>query len=230
MLRGLIVFDTLRTYGPRAFRLDEHLGRLERSAATCGIPMPSRDLLNADIAAVSGPDHWVRVTLTAGGNRIVEGRPIDQGRVGRPLRCATVPVLPSPYLPGSVKHGSRLGWVLAARQLAVGEVIFVDPNGHLLESNRSNLLAVVDGGIVVPPDDGRALSGVTRGAMLEAAGDLPLEVRDLRVDERLDELYLVSTLKELAPVSELDGRPIGGGPVGKTLHGRFRDLVRRSLG
>ena len=225
VLRGLIVFDTLRTYGSRPFRLAEHLGRLERSAAACGIPMPSRRVLEADIARVTGEDHWIRVTLTAGGNRIVEARPVDPAKPGRAVRCATVRTLPSPFLPGSVKHGSRLSWVLAARELGVDEVIFVDLEGHVLEANRSNVVAVVGGALVFPPDDGRALSGVTRGALIEAGAGLELVERPLHIDEPIQELYLASTLKELAPVAELDGRPIGGGPVGKSLQRRFRRLV-----
>lgn len=225
MLRGGIVFDTFRTYGARPFRRAAHLARLERSAEACDVPMPSLEVLLSEVERVVGPDHWVRITLTAGGNRAVEARPIDVARVGRPVRCATVEVHPNPALPGFVKHGSRLAWSQAAKRYDVDEVVFVDPEGFLLEANRSSLFAVVGGALVTPPADDRILMGVTRQALIDAAGPGGVEVRPLHRSEPLQELYLASTLKELAPVAALDGQAVGGGPVGKSLQVAFRSLV-----
>ena len=139
---------------------------------------------------------------------------------------------PLPWLPGSVKHGSRAGWVLAARAAGVDEVVFVNPEGNILEANRSNVFAVVGGVLSTPPNDGAKLEGVTRGALIEAArrAGLPFEESHLALEEGFDELYLSSTLKELAPVEEIDGRKVGGGPVGSALLEAFRELVVRECG
>ena len=226
-LHGLNCFDTLRTYGSIPFRLAEHVARLEASAASMGIPCPTRSILE-DLDRVTGVDRWLRVTLTAGGNRVVQSHPIDPSRIGRPLDCARLPVLPNEHLAGSVKHGSRAAWVLSAQKLGVDEVLF-EHDGQLLEANRSSIVAVVGGELVTPPTDGRLLDGVTRGALLDAAAEagLPMRVAPLPSTASFDELYVASTLKELAPVRTLDGIEIGGGGVGKALHVAFRGLVAR---
>jgi len=225
-LRGLVCFDTLRTYGRHPFRLEQHLRRLERSAEAMGIPCDLGEVA-ADMSRLLDDDVWIRVTLTAGGNRVIQSARVDMDRVGRPLRCARWPVLPSAFLPGSVKHGNRAAWILAARGLGVDEVLF-EHDGQLLEANRSSLVAVLDGVARTPPTDGRMLEGVTRGALLDAArlAGLPLIEAPIPSDGPFDELWVASTLKELAPVAELDGVAVGGGGVGESLHRAFRDLVQ----
>ncbi len=227
--RGLNAFDTLRTYGKTPFRLAAHLRRLIASAAAMEIPCPARTQIRAEIEAVVSTDVWIRYTLTAGGNRVLEVCSIKPAYIGRNMTVATVSMQPTAWLPGSVKHGSRAGWVLAARKHGVDEVIFVDQNGHLLEANRSNLFAVVGGTLWTPPTEHGALEGVTRQAMLDAASEanLPIQIAPLPRDTAFDELYLSSTLKELSPVVTLDGSPVGGGPIGAKLHRAFRALVAR---
>jgi branched-subunit amino acid aminotransferase/4-amino-4-deoxychorismate lyase len=229
--RGLNVFDTLRSYGGVPFRLEPHLDRLELSAAALEIPSPGRDVLREEILALSDGDRCIRVALTAGGNRVLAWTPIDAAKIGAAVCVASVVSHPNPYLPGHVKHGSRAGWVLAARRLEVDEVVFVDPDGWILEANRSNVFAVVDGVVCTPPLRGN-LQGVTRGAIIEAAAEagLTLSQAALPLDAVFEELYLSSTLKELAPVVRLDDRAIGGGPVGQRLHAAFRALVARECG
>ena len=228
-LRGLVCFDTLRTYGRIPFRLDAHLARLAASAEAMRIGC-DLDAVRAEVDRVLDVDVWIRVTLTRGGNRVVRAAPVDQARIGRPVDCARLKVLPNEHLPGSVKHGSRAGANLACERMGVDEVLF-EAEGELLEANRSSIVAVIDGVARTPPTDGRLLEGVTRGALLDAArvAGLELRVEPVPSRARFDELYLASTLKELAPVRRLDGVEIGGGSVGKTLHRAFRDLVQSTL-
>lgn len=230
--RGTNVFETLRTYGEAPFRQERHLERLVASAQVMGLQAPDLALLRQEIAQVVAPDVWIKILLTAGGHRIVHSEPIDQARLGAPLRLASVVMPPSPWLPGSVKHCSRAAWGLAARGLGVDEVLLTRADGEVLEANRSNVLAVRAGELLSPPADGDKLDGVTRGALLEAAHEAGLPVREvsLYAQDSFDELYVCSTLKELAPVLSLDGRSIGGGPVGQRLHRAFRALVFREAG
>jgi len=233
LLRGWTAFDTLRCYRGVPFRLDAHLERLAASAARMDLPMPELDRLRSEIDRVAGPDHWIRITLTAGGNRVVDGRPIDPTYVGCERRVVRLGFEPPEALPGTVKHGSRGAWILEARRRGVDEVLFVDREGCVLESNRSGVVAVEGGEIRVPPLDGRQLASVTREVLLEAAAELGLAVRVAPLPAVLDvdELYLASTLKELAPVVEVDGRPgPGRGPVGARLHEGFRAIVARECG
>ena len=184
------------------------------------------------LAGTPGVDLKLNVLLTPG-QRIVSRTPLDATRVGAPVRCATVPAQPAASLPGFVKHTSRAPWILAVRAAAerlaepVDEVIFVDSDGTWLEANRSNVLAVRSGGVYTPPVDGRILEGVTRAFALEAAAALGVAVHEGPLAPAgWDELYLCSTLKDLAPVERLDARLApGAGPVGAAIQremGRVR--------
>ena len=227
---GMAVFETLRTYGGRPFRLEVHLDRLDASAQWCGIRW-DRAAVEAEVRAL--PVHGeakINLYLTAGGRRVVRAEPLDLTRVGAPVRVATRPWAPPPWLPGRVKHTSRLAWVLAAREAGVDEVLWVDARGCWTEANRSNVFVVREGVVWTAPDDGTILQGVTRDTMIEAARGAGIEVIEAPVTSGpCDELYLCSTLKELAPVVELDGRPgPGGGPVGAAVRAAFHTRFGRT--
>ena len=225
--RGWNAFETFRTYGESPFRLEPHLDRLIASCEQMALGVPDRAQLTAELWEHMSPDAVHRLTLTGGGHRVLHIFPVDESRIGAPVTSATFPFRPIGSLPGTVKHGSRAAWMMAAHQLGVTEVLFVD-EGFILEANRSNVFAVIEDQVWTPPLDGRQLAGITRSAMLEAAAHIGLPVREapLSVDAPFDEMYLSSTLKELAPVVQLDGRDgPGGGPIGEILLQAFRDLV-----
>jgi len=233
LTRGLNIFETLRTYGVVPFGLEAHLDRLYASAASMDIEPPPRAVVRQTFLDVCRPNVWIRYTLTAGGNRILQTAPVDLTRIGAPLRVATLPWITPPELSGAVKHGSRAAWVLAARRRGVDEVLLVAPGGDIHEANRTNVVPVIDGVLRTPPLDGRQLSGVTRSALLAAAEEhgLVLEERPINVADTLQELYLTSTLKEMAPVVAVDGVPgPGGGPLGEALHAAFRARVADTVG
>ncbi|MSQ03149.1 MAG: hypothetical protein EXR71_14880 [Myxococcales bacterium] len=232
LLSGLAVFEALRTYARRPFRLGAHLARLRASAAWFGIPVPVDGVFAHEIEeliAASPGELVIVVILTDGGRRVVRTTPVDPSRAGCPVRLATIPFDAPPWLPGWVKHTNRAAWLLAARQRGVDEVLLVGADGNWTEANRSNLVAVRDGVVHTPPADGRILDGVTRRVLLEcAAADGIRVVETPLAPGSWDELYVCSTLKELAPVVELDGRAAaGGGPVGGRLHALFCHATNR---
>lgn len=229
--RGWNAFETFRTYGSVPFRLTEHLDRLDASCGQMELP-PQRAEVEAEIRSFLFDDAVYRVTLTGGGRRVLHIFGVDASRIGAPVTSAMFPFSPAGSLPGTVKHGSRAAWMLAARQLGVTEVLFVD-DGRILEANRSNVFAVIGGELWTPPLDGRQLAGITRQAMIEAADQAGLSLREepLVSDAPFEELYLSSTLKELAPVVLLNGQPgPGAGPVGAALLRAFRVLVAKETG
>jgi branched-subunit amino acid aminotransferase/4-amino-4-deoxychorismate lyase len=190
-------------------------------------------LLREELLQHIGEDEVARLTLTAGGRRVLELGPVDAARIRRPVRCA--PCLWPTDLPvrGHAKHGARAFWAVAARRAGVEEVILHDREGRILEASRSNVIAAFDGALITPPVDGDALDGVTRRAILEAAQEagLPLKVAPLRVDQPVEELYLCSTLKELAPVVGMAScAQEGFGPLGERLYAALRALIRRETG
>ena len=229
ILLGLTVFETLRTYGTIPFRLDAHLARLHASASALEIPLPPRTQIKNEILAVCTSNVYLRYTLTGGGHRILQRKPIDEAGVGRDVCVARMPWENPVSLPGAVKHGCRAAWILSARQKNVDEVLLVDADDNILEANRSNVFGVIDGILCTPPLDGRQLVGVTRKALLDAGRmeGLTIQERPMNSHAKFDELYLASTLKELSPVVAIDGVPgPGAGPLGHRLHQAFRELVQ----
>ena len=233
LLLGWTAFDTLRTYGEVPFRLDAHLDRLLESADRMAIPLPPRAQVEREIRAAISPDVWIRYTLTGGGRRVIVVGPVDPASLSAPIEGASLEWDPPEFLPGVVKHGSRAAWEVTARRRGVEQVLLISSQGHILESSRANVMAVVDGVICTPPLDGRQLTGVTRTALLEASANagLPLEERPLLASEPFDELYLTATVREVAPVVRWDDAPgPGGGPVGDRLRDAFRHLVEAETG
>jgi branched-chain amino acid aminotransferase len=237
LLLGLTVFETVRTYGGVPFRLQQHVDRLVESGRQMGIALPTNGEITSEIQSyighAQGEDVRVRYTVTDGGQRIVDCHTVDSSGVGAPIRLGRLDWDPPEWLPGVVKHGSRASWIVAARQQEVDEVLLVDRHGFMLEANRSNVFAVVDGVVWTPPLDDRFLAGVTRGALLDAAhgASLPIEERSLPFEGDYDEFYVSSSLKELAPVVWCCGREgPGAGPVGRRLHDAFRALVASEVG
>lgn len=227
---GYAVFETMRTYGGQPYGLDEHLERLRRSAEHCRITMPEISVLHAEIgeviAAIPG-EARINVTLTGGGRRVVKARALDLTWVGRQMKVVSKHWTADPWLPGWVKHTSRLAtWMACDR---ADEALWIAPEGVWTECTQSNLFVVRGGALWTPPDDGRILRGVTRGGMILAARSIGIDVRELPVTVGpCDEMWLASTLKELAPVVELDGEPAAGaGPVGEALRAAFRLAVTR---
>lgn len=223
---GLCAFETLRTYGRRPFRLARHLARLAASAEALRVPWPGAeplaDEIERAIEGVPGQECNVRVTLTAGGARVVRAETLVTAQGG--ARCATAVWEPPPWLPGWTKHTSRAGSALVIPQGA-SEVIWVDRAGLLLEGTRSNVIAVRGEVLLTPPLDGRILAGVTREVLLEVARGqgIPVLEAPLPAAGPFDELYLCSTLRELQPVFELDGQSApGAGPVGEAVLAAFR--------
>lgn len=226
----MAVFEALRTYGGRPFRVAEHLRRLRASAAWFGFACADDAVFDTEIGRVvdgiSG-EAAVILMLTGGGRRVVRGQPLDVARVGAAVRVANLRWEPPPWLPGWVKHTNRAGWQLAAQKAGVDEVLFEDSGGNWTEANRSNLFVVRNGTLYTPPDDGRILRGVTRGALLEAAVASGIPVLESAVPSGpADEIYLSSTFKELAPIVAVEGRETAGsGPVGDRVRAAFHLLT-----
>jgi branched-chain amino acid aminotransferase len=213
-LYGDSVFETLRTYGQKPFRLQAHLARLERSAALVRLqlPVPSEQLareLNEAVAAQPEGESLVRLMVTRGVGRelgldpvlalhptrvvfVVSLRPppllhYEQGVVVVTYRTER----PSDHTAASgAKIGNYLVAVLAAeRARAAGavEALVLDRADNVVEGTTSNVFAVVSGALVTPPVSAGILAGITRELILELARDLRFEIREQVLS--LEELY-----------------------------------------
>jgi len=248
LLRGRAAFETLRVYGGRPFRLEEHLDRLQASAQSIGLPPLGRDEL-AELAALVLPaagsgDAVLRLVWTAGP---AEGPPLGLALLGpipgwiEEVRArgakavsllgvrAAVPWL----LPGvkSTSYAVNMAAEAEAHRRGADEAIFVDAEGIVLEGTVTNVWWRRGRTLFTPALELGILAGVTRAALLELAPGAGYEVEEgvypLAALREADEAFTSSSVRELMPVVELDGRPLGRGPAADELQAALRALAAK---
>jgi D-alanine transaminase len=228
------VYEVVRLYAGRPFTLDEHLARLERSAAelklTLPIPTPQLKAEIARLTQQSGvADGMIYLQLTRGHAPRNHRFPVIQGHTllfyARPLDpLPTVEQTLSAKLLTAVDDRWNRCWVKSIALLAnvlakndavaagADEALFVH-EGHVTECSTSNFFAVIAGRLVTCPIGPKVLPGITRAVLLECAKELkiPVEERALAVEaaRAADELFITSTTREISPVSHWDGIPVG---------------------
>ena len=218
---GYSVFETLLAIPGRDPA--QNLARLRLSGSAAGIDVPSDALLQHEIAAVAeelGGRAVVRITITGDGRRVVWATPIDQARWNRAVRCITGEHRDDAFVDGSVKHRSRMGWMLSVRQAGGDEMLLVDHRGRFTEGTSCAVLAVVSGAVHTAAWDRRILRSTTLERLLEHAERLsiPIVREGASAAGPFDALYVASTTRGIAPVVELDGQALPGwDPVGEKL-------------
>jgi D-alanine transaminase len=241
--RGFIygdgVYEVIPVYGRMPFRMPQHLARLQRSLDGIRLANPMSDAAWADvidtlIARQPFADQAVYFQVTRGvakrDHAFPVGVPPTVFMMSNPLvlpsaeqvkrGVAVVTAEDNRWQRCDLKTTSLLGNVLM-RQLAADAgaaetVMFRD--GFLTEASASNVLAVVKGTIVAPPQDNHILPGITydTAAELAHAAGMRIEIRPVRREEALgaDELWLSSSTKEVLAITTVDGRPFAGGVPG----------------
>lgn len=146
----------------------------------------------------------------------------------------------SPFNPFGVKSLNYFYNMLAmaqARQEGAQEALFVAPDGSVVEGTTSNVFSVLDGILTTPAEDSGLLPGITREVVIELARKEGLTVRGAPVflDELFsaDEAFMTGSLKEVMPLTRIDGRTIGDGcvgPVTRLLQERYRGAVEEERG
>ncbi|MDQ2853474.1 MAG: aminotransferase class IV, partial [Chloroflexota bacterium] len=113
------------------------------------------------------------------------------------------------------------------------EAIMLTHDGHVSEGSAENLFIVRAGILITPPTTDNILEGITREHIMNMAGDLGIPVTERSIDRTelyaADEVFLCGTGAQLAPVVEIDRRPVGtgkGGPITRRLHQLYFDAVR----
>lgn len=218
------VFETLKVVDGRPFALDPHLDRLDRSAGGLGLDTPDRVAVETGVRAVLEAEHLplgrLRITVTGGPAPLGSGRG-EAGQtvvvVAAPMPpaapSATVVTVPWPRnergATAGLKTTSYAENVVAlahARALGADEAVLANTVGDLCEGTGSNLFYVVDGELRTPTLASGCLAGVTRALVLEWCGgrevDAPLE----EVRRAADEVFLVSTTRDVQPVLGWDDR------------------------
>ncbi len=246
------VYEVMPVYAGRPFRLAEHCARLARSLAELRMEDPMsgaewRAMMAQLIERNGGGDQYLYWQVTRGA---------EWGRNHAPLPvvprtifafCAPLPVAPPELLERGlacitaqdtrwarcdVKSVALLANVLL-RQLSVdagaAETILLR-NGELTEASAAAVHVVVHGELRTPPQTARVLPGTTRGVIEELAERIGLRHRPVRVTEAqlrgAEEVWLSAATRELAPVTRLDGRPIGTGTPGPVWRRMYEEFQR----
>ena len=233
------VFESVKVVSGTPFALTRHLDRLATSAAGLGLPEPDPAAVRTGVAAVLEgqelPLGRLRITYTGG------PAPLGSGRGDAPPTLVVVADAMKPW-DGSTavvtvpwprnEHGATAGLkttsyaenVVAlahAQRHGAGEALFANTAGDLCEGTGSNVFYVVDGELRTPTLASGCLAGISRALLLEWYGAAPVAGVPLReVDEpvevlaRADEVFLVSTTRDVQAVHRCDDRDlVAPGPV-----------------
>ena len=222
---GDAVWEGLRLYSGRIFKLHEHLDRLHRSAVALSFPeIPSREKIIQEIKRTLTVNRMrngvhIRLTLTRG-VKVTSGMDPRLKKSGLKLITATVRRPPSEILDAKIHHANLLNSILAkieANDAGADDALMLDTRGFVAETNATHIFIVRKGELATS----RVVScpqGITRATVIEicAAEKIPCTETDLILDDvyAADEMFCTGTMGELAGVTKIDNRTIGDGRIG----------------
>ena len=253
LLYGDGVFEGIRVYGGKIFRLEDHLDRLYDSAKAIwlSIPMDRKELAAVTREAVSRSaiaEAYVRHVVTRGvGDLGLDPRKCPKASViiivdtiklwpeqvyetGLTVITAGTPIPQRESLSPRVKSLNYLPHIMAKVEgihAGADEVLMLDSSGAVAEGSGQNVFVVKNGRISTPPPHAGILKGVTRQVVMELA-----EAAGYHVDQTMlnrydlytaDEAFFTGTASEIVGIRQLDGRVIGNGKSGPVT----RDLRSR---
>ncbi len=244
LLYGDGVFEGMRVYGGKPFRMEEHLDRLYDSALAIWLTVP---ISKTEMARVTEEgikragitEGYLRHVVTRGmGDLGLDPRscprptaliifdtikiwPPERYEKGLAMMSAATPMPERETLSPRVKSLNYLPHIMAKLEgihAQMDEVLMLDRGGYVAEASGMNVFIVRRGVVTTPPAWTGVLRGVTRDIVLELAAGAGLTVREEPINRydvyTADEAFLTGTAAEIAPIRSLDGRQIGAGPIG----------------
>jgi branched-chain amino acid aminotransferase len=252
---GDAVWEGLRLYDGRIFKLTEHLDRLRGSAlALAFADIPTHEALTREIRRTLQANGMrdgvhIRLTLTRGVkytsgmdprlNRsgptlivLAEHKPPVYYQGGITLITSTVRRFPPDCLDPKIHHCNLIQSILAkiqANAAGADDALMLDLRGFVAETNATHVFLVARGRVLTSHETA-CPEGITRGCVLEICRDngIACMEKDLSLTEvyRADEIFCTGTMGEIAPVVAVDGRTIGDGKPG-ALSRRIGELFRQ---
>jgi branched-chain amino acid aminotransferase len=245
LLYGDGVFEGIRFYKGRVFKLGEHLQRLYDSARAISLTIPitieqMQEALLESIRQNQLQDGYVRLVVTRGVGNLGLGPercerptiiiipanitlyPAELYQRGLDLvTCATRRISPAALSP-AIKSLNYLNNILAkieANQAGAGEGLMLNEQGYVAECTGDNIFIIKRGELFTPPISAGALCGITRGVVFDLAAEMKLPISESNMTRydvyTADECFLTGTAAEVIPAVRLDGRPIGTGKPGE---------------
>jgi len=244
LLYGDGVFEGIRIYKGKAFKLKEHIKRLYQSAKAIllDVPMGQKEMEKAVFEAVrinAKNDGYIRLIITRGEGPLgvdpaqcakptviiivgdIQLYPQEYYEKGIAVVTAASRRMPSDSLDPRVKSLNYLNNVMAkieAKQAGCLEAVLLNHEGYVTECTADNIFIVRDGTLLTPAPHYGALDGITRMTVINLApscGITSLETALTRYDlYTADECFMTGTGAEIMPVTMIDGRLIGNGKPG----------------
>jgi branched-chain amino acid aminotransferase len=244
LLYGDGVFEGMRSYHGKVFRLGEHLDRLWDSARSIWltIPISKEEMAKAvnDTLAKNGiRDGYIRLIITRGSGTLgldpnkcpvpeviiitdhIQLYPQEFYDNGLKIVTAATVRNHSAALSPRIKSLNYLNNILAKIEgLRAGcvEALMLNTKGEVAECTGDNIFLVKNGTLFTPPIDAGILEGITRNAVIELAEQAGITVRQIPLSRHdvyiADEVFLTGSAAEVIPVVEIDSRPIGDGKPG----------------
>lgn len=245
LLYGDGVFEGMRSYAGKVFRLQAHLDRLYESANAICLTIPiTKEQLEADVNKTlqinSLQDAYLRLVVTRGSGSLG----LDPNRTSNPqviIIADSISLYPEEYyqkglkiitastirnhpaaLSPRVKSLNYLNNIMAkieGLQAGCIEALMLNTKGEVAECTGDNIFIVKKCVLQTPPKDAGILEGITRNAILELAKELGMPAEEVTLTRHdlfvADECFLTGSAAEVIPVVSIDGRTIADGTVGK---------------
>jgi branched-chain amino acid aminotransferase len=253
LLYGDGIFEGIRFYNGRVFRLEEHIDRLYDSARAIAltIPLTKEEMTEATLESCRQNnlrDGYIRLVVTRGVGDLglnpkncarattiiiadgIKLYPEELYKNGlNVITCATRRVAPGAFSP-AVKSLNYLNNILAKMEAGnAGEGLMLNEQGYVAEATGDNVFLIKKGVLLTPPVSAGSLGGITRNTVIELALAAGIEVKEVMLTRYdcyiADEFFLTGTAAEIIPVVDLDSRPIGDGKPGP-LTGKLIALYR----
>jgi branched-chain amino acid aminotransferase len=244
LLYGDGVFEGIRIYNGRIFKLGEHIDRLYRSAKAIFLDIPTTkeemSSLVSETVRKNGKDNgYIRLIVTRGEGSLgidpstcrrasiivivddIRLYPDEYYQKGIAIITASSRRMPSDSLDPRVKSLNYLNNIMAkleAKMAGCLEAVMLNKEGYVTECTGDNICIVKGGALLTPPPFHGALDGITMKTVLEASGSLGIISQQTVLTRydlyNADECFMTGTGAEIIPVIKIDGRQIGDGSPG----------------
>jgi branched-chain amino acid aminotransferase len=239
--------------GINVYRLQDHILRLFRSAERLSLPIPHSpaEVIDAVIETINANqincDCYVRVdvlstqngswhSLEPGTLTISVSRSIKDEKLESRVQSAAITKwkrIDESQMPPSIKAGanyinSRHGY-LDVKSAGYDVPIFLNLEGNVAESSGACIMAVIDGQLITPPISAQILESITRDTLITISRNLEFVAVEKNIHpeelQKASELFLCGTSVEIAPITALDGNPVGNGKPGEITKSMFKSYL-----
>ena len=239
--------------GINVYRLQDHILRLFSSAERLSLPIPHSpaEVIDAVVETIKANqvncDCYVRVdvlstqngswhSLEPGTLTISVSRSIKDEKLESRVQSAAITKwkrIDESQMPPSIKAGanyinSRHGY-LDVKRAGYDVPIFLNLEGNVAESSGACIMAVIDGQLITPPISAQILESITRDTLITISRNLEFVAVEKNIHpeelQKASELFLCGTSVEIAPITALDGNPVGNGKPGEITKSMFKSYL-----